>query len=98
MYITKYKDCETVNRRLVLQSNAGGCINARAGHRQQSEKALNAISPYVEVKAEVPRSLELSVFSWLEKEAVQNLGLPIPGDHTFHLQIAKPSPSRSAQM
>lgn len=98
MYITKYEDRETVNRRLVLQSNAGGCVNARAGHRQQSEKAFDAIFPYLEVNAEVPRSLGLRVFGWLEEEAVQNLGLPIPGDHTFHLQIAKPSPSRSAQV
>lgn len=44
------------------------------------------------------RSLELRVFGWLEKEAAQNLGLPIPGDHTSYLHIAKPSPSGSAQM
>lgn len=44
------------------------------------------------------RSLEPRVLRWLEDKQVQNLGLLIPGHHTFHLQRAKPSPSRNAQM
>lgn len=51
----------------MLQSNAEGRVNTRAGHRQQSEKGFSAFSPYLEVKPEVSQKSGTESI-WLARE------------------------------